>query len=190
MIINPTVSGGIRLPELTLPAGAGQILSGYQAIDAEGEIITGTIPSQGAQTITPGTSAKTIAAGRYLSGAQTITGDVDLAPGNIRSGANIFGVSGTVIALATGTVTITFNNMWGNLLDVYYTGTNGVVHETLSNGDSITVHPITNSIIGASVANPSTIQDSQNVNVLIDDKRVCLVEYTTGNGKFTVFTGY
>lgn len=94
MIHNPQ-SGGIHLPTLTNPAGAAQILSGYQAINADGEIVTGSIPSQGAQTITPGTSAKTIAAGRYLSGVQTIAGDADLVPGNIKSGVNIFGVSGS-----------------------------------------------------------------------------------------------
>ena len=94
MIHNPQ-SGGIHLPTLISPAGAGQILSGYQAINADGEIVTGTIPSQGAQTITPGTSAKTIAAGRYLSGTQTISGDTDLVPANIKSGVNIFGVSGS-----------------------------------------------------------------------------------------------
>ena len=42
MIINPVVSG-IQLPELVTPAGAGQILSGYQAINDDGEIITGNI---------------------------------------------------------------------------------------------------------------------------------------------------
>lgn len=94
MIVNPQVVGQ-QLPDLTSPAGAGQILSGYQAINADGKIVTGTIPSQGAQTITPGTSAKTIAAGRYLSGAQTIAGDADLVPANIKSGINIFGVSGS-----------------------------------------------------------------------------------------------
>ena len=88
-------AGGVRLPELVNPAGAAQILSGYEAINADGEAMVGTIPSQGAQTITPGTSAKTIAAGRYLSGAQTIAGDADLVPANIKSGVNIFGVSGS-----------------------------------------------------------------------------------------------
>lgn len=86
---------GMVLPELSNPAGAAQILSGYQAIGADGNVITGNIPSQGAQTITPGTTSKTIAAGRYLSGAQTIAGDANLVPGNIRQGASIFGVSGT-----------------------------------------------------------------------------------------------
>ena len=109
MIMNPTVSGGIQLPELALPAGAGQILSGYQAIDTEGNIITGTIPSQDARTITPGTSNQTIAAGRYLSGAQTIAGDADLVASNIRSGANIFGVAGSVQATGSASVNIIYN---------------------------------------------------------------------------------
>ena len=85
---------GTKLPALSNPAGAGQILSGYEAIGADGSIITGTIPSRGAQTVTPGRSNQTIAAGQYLSGTQTIAGDTDLTAGNIRSGVNIFGVSG------------------------------------------------------------------------------------------------
>lgn len=42
MIINPVI-GGVQLPELVSPAGSGQILDGYQAINQEGEIITGNI---------------------------------------------------------------------------------------------------------------------------------------------------
>lgn len=105
MIINPVVSG-IQLPDLTTPAGAGQILSGYQAINEDGEIITGTIPSQGAQTITPGTSNKTIASGRYLSGTQTIAGDSDLIASNIKSGINIFGVTGNYSGAEVQRITI------------------------------------------------------------------------------------
>lgn len=93
MIINPII-GGTSLPELTNPADSGQILSGYQAINDDGEVLTGTITSRGTQTITPGTSNQTIAAGQYLSGTQTITGDSDLVAGNIRSGVNVFGVTG------------------------------------------------------------------------------------------------
>ena len=93
MIINPVI-GGTSLPELTNPADSGQILSGYQAINQDGEVLTGTIASRGAQTITPGTSNQTIAAGQYLSGTQTIAGDSDLVAGNIKNGVNIFGVTG------------------------------------------------------------------------------------------------
>lgn len=109
-MIHNAQSGGKPLPTLTNPAGAAQILSGYQAINADGEIITGNIPSQGAQTITPGTVNKTIAAGRYLSGTQTIAGDSDLVANNIRNGVNLFGVDGNAtfdakyLALAAGDV--------------------------------------------------------------------------------------
>lgn len=48
-----------------------------------------------AQTITPGTSDKTIASGRYLTGTQTIKGDANLIAENIKSGVSIFGVAGT-----------------------------------------------------------------------------------------------
>lgn len=49
---------------------------------------------QAAQTITPGTSNKTIASGRYLTGVQTIRGDANLIPANIAKGISIFDVEG------------------------------------------------------------------------------------------------
>lgn len=58
---------------------------------------------QAAQTITPGTSNKTIAAGLYLTGAQTIKGDSNLVAGNIKSGVSIFGVTGSY---SGGTITL------------------------------------------------------------------------------------
>ncbi len=71
-----------------------QILSGKTAY-VKGKTITGTIPSKGATTYTPGKSNQTIGAGNYLSGAQTIKGDANLVAGNIAKGKTIFGVSGT-----------------------------------------------------------------------------------------------
>lgn len=58
---------------------------------------TGTkqLTTQAAQTITPSTSDKTIASGRYLTGTQTIKGDANLVAGNIKSGVSIFGVAGS-----------------------------------------------------------------------------------------------
>lgn len=88
--------GSASLPQLTNPAGAAQILKDYEAIDEAGTKMTGTIPSQAAQTITPGTADKTIAAGRYLTGVQTIKGDANLVAENIKSGVSIFGVSGSL----------------------------------------------------------------------------------------------
>ena len=63
--------------------------------------IQGSIPARGAATITPGTAAQTIAAGQHLSGAQTVLGDPALVPGNIRSGASIFGVAGSHVSALT-----------------------------------------------------------------------------------------
>lgn len=53
------------------------------------------VTKKSAQTYTPGTADQTIAAGQYLSGAQTIKGDANLVSGNIKSGVSIFGVAGT-----------------------------------------------------------------------------------------------
>lgn len=73
---------------------AGDILQGKIAYVASGKV-TGTIQSLPAATITPGSIDQVIASGRYLSGDQTILGDVNLAPENIRSGIYIFGILGT-----------------------------------------------------------------------------------------------
>ena len=57
--------------------------------------VTGTIKSQAAQTITPGTEDQTIDAGVYLSGDQTIKGDANLLAENIKEGVELFGITGT-----------------------------------------------------------------------------------------------
>lgn len=137
MIGNPIIiSGGTKLPELTTPGTAADLLSPKQLIDADGNVLTGTMPeveratpaisvssaglitasvsqqtagymaggttsatkqltTKAAATITPGTTDQTIAAGTYLTGAQTIKGDSNLLATNIKSGASIFGVAGT-----------------------------------------------------------------------------------------------
>lgn len=71
-----------------------KMLSGTVAYKSAGKV-TGTIQSQAAQAITPGTLDKTIASGKYLSGTQTIKGDANLLAENIKSGISIFGVTGT-----------------------------------------------------------------------------------------------
>ena len=93
----PTVGGGtakfMDTSDATLSSGD-KMLATYTAY-ANGVKHTGSIESKSAQTYTPGTSAQTIAAGQYLSGAQTIAGDPNLIGGNIVSGKTIFGVQGT-----------------------------------------------------------------------------------------------
>lgn len=79
--------------------------------------LTASVTTKAAATITPGTSNQTIAAGTYLTGAQTIAGDADLVGGNILSTANIFGVQGTVV------------------VQNVYTGSSAPSSSTGSNGD-------------------------------------------------------
>lgn len=96
MAVNKVTYGNKTLIDLTSDTvTASKLLSGVTAHDKKGVKITGTIPSQGAQTITPGTANKTIAAGKYLSGTQTIKGDANLVAENIAEGVSIFGVTGT-----------------------------------------------------------------------------------------------
>lgn len=72
-----------------------KMLSGNTAY-ANGVKYTGSIASKAAETYTPTTNDQIIAAGQYLSGAQTVKGDNNLVSGNIVSGITIFGISGSV----------------------------------------------------------------------------------------------
>ena len=74
--------------------------------------ITSSVTSKGAATYTPGTVAQVIAAGQYLSGAQTISAVANLSAANIKKGVVVGGVTGTwegYVATAT---------------DLYYNGAN------------------------------------------------------------------
>jgi hypothetical protein len=95
-------------------ATAADVLSGKTFTSTAGVKVNGTIPTKGATTHTPGTSNKTaVAAGTYLTGAQTIKGDSNLVAENIKSGVSIFGVTGSLSTSenASGSYVITHANM-------------------------------------------------------------------------------
>ena len=94
------VGGGVDVSGSTVTAD--KMLEGVKAVNADGELITGTIPSQAAKTYTPGTSNQTIAAGKYLSGKQTIKGDANLKAENIKAGVSIFNVAGSFEGASSG----------------------------------------------------------------------------------------
>lgn len=93
--------------------------AGYVAQGTESA--TQQLPTQGAQTITPTTTAQTIEANVYLTGAQTIQGDANLVSRNIKDGISIFGVTGSyggdpsviavplVVTVTTGAVVTAVN---------------------------------------------------------------------------------
>ncbi|MEF2968369.1 phage tail protein [Paenibacillus sp. M1] len=88
-------------------ATAAQVRAGATFSNASANGLTGSLPvrATAAQTITPGTSDKVLQAGIF-DGAITIKGDANLVPGNIKDGAEIFGVAGNSIEgkrSATGT---------------------------------------------------------------------------------------
>ena len=104
---NPTISVDSSTGVITASVSASQSVTpsvspGYVSSGTAGTVTvsgsdTSQMTTQAAQTITPGTSDQTIAAGTYLTGAQTIKGDADLIAANIVSTANIFGIQGSAV---------------------------------------------------------------------------------------------
>lgn len=101
-------------------ATAGDMLSGKTAY-VNGTKITGTLGSQAAATYNTSTADQTIAAGKYLSGAQTIKAvkTANIAAGNIKTGVTIqVGDANSAgrIANVTGNFTSDANASAGHIL--------------------------------------------------------------------------
>ena len=90
-VITGTVSAS---QNITPTVSAGYVSAGTAGTISVSGSDTLALTAQAAQTITPGTTAQTIAAGQYLTGAQTIAGDPNLIAQNIKAGVSIFNVDG------------------------------------------------------------------------------------------------
>ena len=90
-VITGTVSAS---QNVTPTVSAGYVSAGTAGTISVSGSDTLALTVQAAQTITPGTTAQTIAAGQYLTGAQTIAGDANLIGQNIKAGVSIFNVDG------------------------------------------------------------------------------------------------
>lgn len=85
----PSISvSGTGLITASTNQGGGFVTTGAKSA-------TRQLPQKGPQVYTPSASNQTINAGQYLTGVQTIRGDANLVPDNIRSGVTIFGQVGS-----------------------------------------------------------------------------------------------
>ena len=88
-------SSSSSLSPLSSPAGPANIYYGLQAYDANGNLMTGTMPLGSGIIGTNASLSVTVAKG-YYSGSQTATcADANLAAANIVTGVSIFGTAGT-----------------------------------------------------------------------------------------------
>lgn len=117
--------------------------AGY--VSAGTKSATKQLTTQAAQTITPSTSNKTIASGRYLTGTQTIKGDANLVAGNIKKGVSIFGVNGSYEGSggsggggSVETCTVTINGLLGDDSAPWITSHDLTVCATISGTDGLT----------------------------------------------------
>ena len=102
---------------ITPTVSAGYVSSGTASSSTVS--LTASVTTKGATTYTPGTQDQTIASGTYLTGAQTISGDVDLVANNIRSGVQIFGVNGSLVTQAFYTGSSAPSSSLGSNGDIY-----------------------------------------------------------------------
>lgn len=102
---NPTITvstGGLITASVSTSQSVSPTVSaGYVSSGTAGTIsVSGSdteqLTTKAAATITPTTSDQTIAAGQYLTGAQTIKGDANLQSQYIAQGVSIFGVAGAL----------------------------------------------------------------------------------------------
>lgn len=84
---------------------------------------THQLSTQSGRTITPGTSQQTAcASGRYTTGNIYVAGDSDLVASNIRSGVNIFGVTGTYAGSGGGILDMEYSFTYGYTNSIGYSG--------------------------------------------------------------------
>lgn len=109
MIINEGRPGK-KLPTLTNPGVAGDLLSGKQLIGQDGNIITGTIPSKGSNNISVSGRTVTVPAGYYPSQAsKSIASATQATPSITVSSSGLITASATQSAgyVASGTKSAT-----------------------------------------------------------------------------------
>ncbi|MDF2842462.1 MAG: hypothetical protein K0R00_888 [Herbinix sp.] len=150
-----TVGGILGAFTSDATATASQILSGVTAY-VNGSKVTGTIVSKAAATYTPGTTDQTIAAGQYLSGAQTIKGDANLLTSNVLKGKTIFGVPGKASVVDTADANAVAADI--------SSGKTGYVNGNKVTGTLVATKYATGTVLANSTPSNATLQDGTVIN--------------------------
>lgn len=169
-------------------AAAGDLLHGKTAY-VNGQKISGTIQSLGAQTIQPGTADQTIEAGKYLSGIQTIAGDPNLVSGNIVSGVTIFGVAGTASSGSSATASsVVITNKSGAAVNVFYQSGNTWQNTSLANKGKLTVSTVVGAWFYAQdpQGDPLTFISLSGMQLVGTDTAVCAVTSATASASIDI----
>lgn len=152
-------SGGLITASVT--QGTGYVTGGTKSV-------TQQLATQGAATITPGTSAKTaVAAGRYTTGAVTVAGDPQLTAANIKKGVNIFGVVGT---FEGGSELVSVKISTGRYsAEIYYSDGETAKKVTVPMVGSAQIYAAKNTLISASWQGGSISVESGSAQVFEDN---------------------
>ncbi len=128
MIANPNDGNSPRVEVATpmIDVSAGGLITA-KTEQEKGYVPGGTksatqqLTTQGAATITPGTTEQVaVASGRYTTGDVQVAGDANLVPENIAEGVSIFGVDGTHSGGAVDTVILTIEGNPNQTTITYY----------------------------------------------------------------------
>ena len=112
--------GGADLDLITIVSA--DVRKGKTYVDTDGNAQKGTMAEKGAATYYGQNYDQVIAANQYLTGNQTIFGDGNLQPWNIRKGVSIFGRAGTFQGWVDGDYNIFLDgNVSGTRFNGQYT---------------------------------------------------------------------
>lgn len=149
MIANPNDGNSPRVEVATpmIDVSAGGLITATTEQE-KGYVPGGTksatqqLTTQGAKTVTPGTSNQTaVASGRYTTGDVVVSGDANLVPENIAEGVSIFGVTGTHSGGGGDVATLTIDA--SNAYEYAYADENGsLVHEEGSSSSFALTVPV------------------------------------------------
>lgn len=146
MIANPNDGNSPRVEVATpmIDVSAGGLITA-KTEQEKGYVPGGTksatqqLTTQGAATITPGTTAQTaVASGRYTTGAVQVAGDANLVPENIAEGVSIFGVAGTHSGGTKAICTVS-NIGWEYMYDAFVSTGSEIINLKDYKGQSIEI---------------------------------------------------